>query len=428
MDAVADATRSGELDTLVDHLFRRESGRLVARLLRALGPEHFELAEEAVQEAMMQALRSWPLAGTPKEPAAWLSKVAKNRALDVLRRRTSFENKRPDVVSLMEARLERLPEPGFSGEIEDDQLRLIFTCCHPTVPGDARIALTLKTVCGFSVAEIARAFMAKESTVAQRLTRAKRLIAERGIPYAVPPPQELHARSSSVLKVVYLMFNEGYSPGGGEAVIRADICEEACRLARVLADHPLTGSGASQALAALLLLQGARLPTREGPNGEILLLEEQDRTRWSAAWLEEGFRRLRAAMETEELTPYHLEAGIAACHAAAPTYADTDWPAILAYYEQLEQIQPSPVTTLNRAIAVAMVEGPEAGLRLLGPLGAERELSKYYLLPATEAELLRRSGERDQAAESLRRALDLATSEPVKRLLEKRLAACIAGD
>ncbi|MDX1382987.1 MAG: DUF6596 domain-containing protein, partial [Thermoanaerobaculia bacterium] len=394
-----------ELDRLVDHLFRRESGRLVGRLVRVIGPRHLELAEEAVQDAMVQALRTWPFRGIPDDPSAWLSRVARNRALDVLRRGTSFDAKRGEIVALLEARLEREREPGFAAELEDDTLRLIFTCCHPVLKGDVRVALTLKTVCGFSVSEIARAFLAKEPTIAQRLVRAKRTIAERGLPYAVPEPGELPARLASVHKVLYLMFNEGYSPGTGDEVIRADICQEATRLAEALAAHPVTGGPESHALAALLLLQGCRLTTRQDGSGAVLLLEDQDRGAWNRDWIHRGLGHLRRSMTAERLTPFHLEAGIAACHAGAATWEATDWDRILEYYDRRLELAPPPVRRLNRAVAVAMVAGPDTALDSLRPLADEPSLGGYYLLPATVGEMYRRLGRVDEARAELGRAL-----------------------
>lgn len=418
-----DAPRAPGLDRLVEHLFRRDSGRLVARLLRVLGPSHFDLAEEAVQDAMVQALRIWPFRGVPEEPTAWLSRVARNRALDVLRRRSSFETKRPELVSLAAARLERLPDAAYADEIDDDQLRLIFTCCHPEIPGDARIALTLKTVCGFSVAEIGRAFLAREATVAQRLVRAKRRITSGSLPYAVPEPHELPARLASVLKVVYLLFNEGYTPGDREVAIRADVCREAVRLACRLAEHPVAGRSETHALAALLLFQSARLPARTDEAGELVRLEEQDRSRWDRGWIAQAFAHLSRSTSASSLTPYHLEAGIAACHAGAASWDETDWPAILAHYDRLLALAPSPVTELNRAVALAHAEGSEAGLRALEPLRDRPELVRYALLPATRGELLLRLGREREAAGELQRARDLAASASVRRLLERRLAA-----
>jgi RNA polymerase sigma-70 factor (ECF subfamily) len=413
------SARPGEL---ADHLFRHEAGRMVARLTRAFGAEHLGLAEEAVQESLLEALGRWPWEGIPREPAAWLWRVARNRALDVLRRRTRFRALEGDVVSLLVARVERLPEIVFARELDDDPLRLIFTCCHPALAPASQVALTLKTVCGFSVDEIARAFLARRATVAQRLARAKSRLAELRPGFQVPPPEALGARLRSVHRVLYLLFNEGYAPGAGDSAIRADACAEAVRLAELVASHPVTGTSESHALAALLLLQGARLATRQDAQGEILLLAEQDRSLWDQAWLARGFAHLRRAMDARELGALHLEAGIAAAHAAAPSYEATDWPAILGYYDRLMELGPSPVVALNRAVAVAHVRGPEAASAECDALANEPALASYYLLPAVRAELYRRSGRRADARRSFERALALAGCEPVRRLLQRRLA------
>jgi RNA polymerase sigma-70 factor (ECF subfamily) len=409
------------IDTLVDHLFRREAGRLVARLVRVLGPERLDLAEEAVQDAMVQALRTWPFSGAPLDPAAWLTRVAHHRALDVLRRDGVFSSKRVEVESLLLHRLERIVEPAFAGEIEDDQLRLIFVCCHPEVQADARVALTLKVVCGFSVGEIARAFLVNDAAIAQRITRAKRLIRDHAIRWEVPGPSELGDRLQSVLKVLYLLFNEGYSPSEGETVIRADICAEAVRLAEAVAAHPVSGTPESHALAALLLLQGARLAARQDQAGDVLLLEHQDRSTWNGAWIARGFRHLERAMGGDRLTPYHLEAGIAACHAAAPSWEATDWGSIVHYYDRLLELQPSPVAALNRAVAVAMIDGPEAGLDAIDGIALDGALRDYPFLDSVRGELYRRAGRREEARSHLERALERARSLPARRFLERRL-------
>jgi RNA polymerase sigma-70 factor (ECF subfamily) len=412
---------TSSVDSLVDHLFRREAGRLVARLVRVLGPERLDLAEEAVQDAMVQALRSWPFSGTPSDPGAWLTRVAHNRALDVIRRGGLFAAKRADVASLLEARLERAAEPAFAGEIEDDQLRLILICCHPEIAPDARVALTLKVVCGFSVREIARAFLAGEPAIAQRITRAKKVIRARALPYEVPEPAHMSERRDSVLKVLYLLFNEGYSPGEGERVIRADICAEAVRLAEAVAAHPVIAAPECHALAALLLLQGARLEAREDKDGDLLLLEHQDRSTWNRVWIARGFGHLEQAMGGDRLTSYHLEAGIAACHAAARSWEATDWPTIVDYYDRLLALEPSPVTALNRAVAVAMVEGPERGLAAIAGIIEDGALRDYPLLDSVRGELCRRAGRREEARAHFESALARAGTLPTRRFLERRL-------
>jgi RNA polymerase sigma-70 factor (ECF subfamily) len=408
---------------LVDHLFRRESGRLIARLVRVLGPERIDLAEEAVQDAMIQALRAWPFGGIPADPAAWLTRVAHHRALDVLRRDGAFAARQPAVRSLLEARLERAPDPTFDGELDDDQLRLMFVCCHPAIAGDARVALTLKVVCGFSVREIARAFLAAEPTVAQRIARAKRTIRERAIAWGVPGPDELPERLTSVLKVVYLLFNEGYSPGEGESVIRGDICSEAVRLAEAVAAHPVTGTPEAHALAALLSFQGARTDARQDAAGDVLLLDEQDRSKWNQGWIARGMRHLQESMHASELSAYHLEAGIAACHAASPSLAATDWRAVLDSYDALLALRASPVTALNRAVAVAMIDGPEAGIAAIDAIDRDAGLDSYPLYDSVRGELCRRAGRTEEARRHLRAALARVHSAPVRRFLERRLEA-----
>ncbi len=414
--------RSSDVDLLVDHLFRRQAGRMVAVLTRALGPENLDLVEDVVQEALTRALRHWPFRGVPDDPAAWLYRVARNRALDVLRRRARFPDAPVEVMDLLEARLEKAPEAVFATEIADDELRLIFTCCHPAVQADARVALTLKTVCGFGVREIAQAFLVEEAAIAQRLVRAKRRLRDRQIGYAVPAPVELPARLRSVLDVIYLLFNKGYAASGGDALIQADICRAAIRLAGLVAAHPVTGGPTAHALTALLQFQVARLPTRLDDEGELLLLEEQDRGRWDRQAIAAGFRHLQQAGRGEDVSDFHLQAGIAACHAAANDFAATDWAAILGYYDQLVTRSPSPVLALNRAVAVAMLDGPAAGLDAIAGLDGHPALVRYYLLPATRAEFLRRLGRPGPARVAWRAALDLVPPAPVRRFIERRLA------
>lgn len=398
-----------EVSHLVDHLFRRESGRMVAGLTRIFGPAHLGLAEDVVQEALIQALRSWPFRGVPDNPTGWLIQVAKNRALDALRRDASLASKEEDIRTWATALTG--PEPG---EREmDDQLRLIFICCQSAVPPEARVALTLKTVGGFGVPEIARAFLAREATVAQRLVRAKHRLQQARPPFEVPPPRELPAALDSVLEVLYAMFNEGYSTHRGEELVRRDICHEAIRLARLVAGHPALDTPKAHALAALLHLQGARLAARVDSEGNLLLLSEQDRSTWDRAMIAAGFRHLDRSVRGDELSVYHLEAGIAAAHNAE----ETDWPEILRLYDLLLDLKPSPVVALNRAVALAMVEGPDAGLAALAPI----HLDDYYLLPATEGELQARAGHPHLAVEAFYRALEMTCPEPVRRRLTERM-------
>jgi RNA polymerase sigma-70 factor, ECF subfamily len=406
------------VDQLVDHLFRREAGRMVSTLTRLFGPENLTLAEDVVQEALIQALRTWPFRGVPDNPGGWLLQVAKNRALDALRREANLERKGEEIrtwaASLSPASVE--PEEAL-----DDQLRMIFICCQPAVPKEARVALTLKTVGGFGVPEIARAYLAKDATVAQRLVRAKRKIEETKPPFEVPPPAELPEALDAVLAVLYLMFNEGYAASSGEDLVRRDVCAEAVRLARLVAGHPATDVPKAHALAALLLLQAARNPARVDPEGNLLLLAEQDRNLWDRRMIAAGFHHLDRAASGTELSPYHLEAGIAACHASAPSPDETDWPYILSLYDSLLAVKPSPVVALNRAVALAMVAGPDAGLAAIAEIRDHPAFTDYYPLPVAEGELYARAGRADEATRCFEEALGRACPEPVRRRLEERL-------
>lgn len=396
----------GDVHQLVDHLFRREAGRMVAGLTRIFGPAHLDLAEDVVQEALLQALRTWPFRGVPDNPAGWLVQVAKNRALDALRRNASLAGKEEAIRTWAAARHQEETQM-------DDQLRLIFICCQSAVPAEARVALTLKTVGGFGVPEIARAFLAKEATVAQRLVRAKHRLRQARPPFEVPPPRELPAALDSVLEVLYAMFNEGYSTHRGEELVRRDVCHEAIRLARLVTRHPALDTPKAHALAALLHLQGARLAARVDSEGNLLLLSEQDRSTWDRGMIAAGFHHLDRSARGDELSVYHLEAGIAAGHIGE----ETDWREILRLYDLLLELKPSPVVALNRAVALAMVEGPEAGLAALAPI----RLDDYYLLPATEGELQARAGHPHRAAEAFYRALEMTCPDPVRRRLNERL-------
>ena len=411
------------ISELVDHLFRHQAGRLTSALTRVFGVNNLDLAEDVTQEALIKALRNWSIRGVPDDPAAWLFRVARNAALDTLRHRSTVRSHEPEIIDLLEARLDDAHEHHFTGEIADDQLRMMFTCCHQAIPPDARIALTLKTVGGFGVEEIARAFLARPATIAQRLVRAKRTIRTLAIPFAVPGPNELGERLESVLGVLYLMFNEGYSAHAGDGFVREDLCTEAIRLTELVADHPITGLPQSRALAALMRLQGSRLGSRLDDKGDLLLLADQDRTGWNHDWISRGLTYLDTAAAGEQVTSYHLEAGIAACHAIAPSFDDTDWAAIVAYYNQLASLNASPIVALNRAVAVAMLDGPPAGLSQIDAIATHPALRDYYLLPATRGELKRRLGEHAAAAEDFRQALKLAEAEPVRRFIEKKLAA-----
>jgi len=416
-------TEARDVSGLVDHLFRHSAGQIVSSLTRVFGPAELELVEDAVQEALEKALRHWPFRGVPDNPGGWLLSVARNAALDRVRRRARRAHVNDRIVPLMAARLELMPEPVLSREIADDQLRMIFTCCHPAIPADARVALTLKTVGGFGVREISRAFLANESTIAQRLVRAKRRIREQRIPFAAVEPELLRERLSSVLDVLYLMFNEGYDALDGDQVVRRDICSEALRLAEIVSQHLETDLPETRALAALFCFHAARFPARQDASGDLLLLSEQDRRSWDHGLIKRGVRHMDQAATGERLTRFHLEAGIAACHAVTPSYAETDWHAILGYYDQLVRLADSPVYALNRAVAVAMVEGPAAGLAAIDRVADHPALARYYLLPATCGEFHRRLDEPEAARSCFEDALRIATATPVRKFLKRRLAA-----
>ncbi|MDH3235143.1 MAG: sigma-70 family RNA polymerase sigma factor [Alphaproteobacteria bacterium] len=411
------------VDGLVDHLFRHSAGQIVSSLTRVFGPADLELVEDAVQEAMEKALRHWPFRGIPDNPGGWLFAVARNAALDKVRHRFRRADAASQIVALMEAKLEQMPMPVLAREIADDQLRMIFTCCHPAIPADARVALTLKTVGGFGVREIARAFLADERTVAQRLVRAKQRIREQRIPFTVPEPDELGERLRSVLDVLYLMFNDGYDALDGDSVVRRDVCAEALRLVEIVAEHPDSGLPETRALAALICFQAARFPARQDPAGDLLLLSEQDRSSWDRALIERGARHMECAADGDNLTTFHVEAGIAACHAVAPSFDETDWHAILGYYDTLVRLADSPVIVLNRAVAVAMVEGPAAGLAALEAVVGHPALRRYYLLPATRGEFHRRLDEPVRARRYFEEALEISGAAPVRRFLQRRIAA-----
>jgi RNA polymerase sigma-70 factor (ECF subfamily) len=410
---------------VVDHLFRRSAGQVVATLTRVLGPQHLDLVEDVVQETLLKALRQWPHYGVPERPDAWLFQVARNQALDLLRRERALREKH-------EAIAQALSQQPYGGEpseerldstLEDDQLRMMFTCCHPALAREAQVALTLKTLGGFGVPEIAHAFLAQESTIAQRLVRAKRFLRERAVAFGVPNPTDLPPRLDAVLEVLYLLFNEGYSASLGEDLVRADLCAEAIRLGLIVAQHPAGDVPKSHALLALMLLQAARLPGRTDAAGDLLTLEEQDRRLWDHSMAAMGLEALARSAAGDEVTPYHIQAAIAACHAVAPTYAETDWNRILAHYDELLAMLPaSPVVLLNHAVALAMVRGPQAGLAELLQLRALPGMRAYHLLHATSAELWSRLGNREEACVEYERALALALTEPERRFLQRKLS------
>ena len=408
MEPDGDAPRVA--DRVVDRIFRQESGRVVATLIRVLGD--FELAEEAVQDAFVVALERWPAEGVPRNAGAWITTVARNRAIDRLRRDARLREKAETVERLRE--LEGLGDDMSA--IPDDRLRLIFTCCHPALPLQARVALTLRTVGGLSTRQIARAFLQPEPTVAQRLVRAKNKIRGAAIPYRVPPRELLGERTPGVLAVLYLIFNEGYAATEGE-LVRRDLCDEAIAMTRVVAR--LLPDPETQSLLALMLLQHSRRDARTDDAGNLVLLEDQDRTRWDHDMIDEGLALLDEALAPRRPGPYLLQAAIAALHARAPRPEDTDWPQIAALYGRLMTLSPSPVVELNRAVAISMADGPSAGLPLVDALSGE--LSGYHLFHASRADMLRRLGRDDEAEMAYRSALERATNPAERAFLADRL-------
>jgi RNA polymerase sigma-70 factor (ECF subfamily) len=406
---------TADVEAAVARAFRSEWGRIVATLIRLTGD--WDVAEEATQDAFERALERWGRDGIPDNPGAWLSTTARNRAVDQLRRRTTGAAKHEEAAVLGVA-----DEPNRdNGGIVDDRLRLIFTCCHPALPLEARVALTLRTLAGLKTAEIARAFLVTEQTMAKRLVRAKGKIRGAGIPYRVPPAHLLPDRTTAVLGVLYLLFNEGYSATSGADLVRVGLCDEAIRLGRVLTEL-MPDEPEAAGLLALMLLHHARRAARVDGAGTLVPLEEQDRSLWDGDAIAEATALLDAALRRGRAGPYQLQAAIAACHATATDARSTDWHEIAQLYGRLSRLLPTPVVALNRAVAVAMADGPAAGLELVDQLERSGDLAGYHLLPATRADLLRRLGRRSEAADAYRTAIELAPTEAERQYLTRRLA------
>ena len=407
---------------LLDHLFRSRAGQMVAWLTRAFGAAHVGLAEEVVQDALVKALQQWSYSGIPANPAGWLFRVAKNGALDALRRDAAFRGRAPEVAAEIirtSDAVDARPD-DVDDLLRDDELRMIFLCCHPSLPADARVALSLKTAGGFSVREIARGLLASEAAIAQRLVRAKRQLRDTGATFDLPDGAEREARLASVLDVIYLLFNEGYSAHGGDDLVRLDLCGEALRLARLVAGSTTIPAPAAHALVSLIAFQAARIPARVDAAGDMVLIEEQDRSRWDPRLIAMGFEHLDRSATGNVMTSYHVQAAIAAAHAGPPSA--TRWDVVLGLYDDLVTLNPSPVVTLNRAVAVSRVFGAQEALAAIAALEDEPALANYFLLPAVKGRLLAELGDRGGAAAAFAAALERPCSEPERRWLARRLA------
>jgi RNA polymerase sigma-70 factor (ECF subfamily) len=408
---------AAELRERIDRLHRSESRRILATLIRLLGD--FDLAEEALQDAWMAAMEQWPRDGMPANPRAWLISTGRFKAIDRLRRRARFDAMLGELAARLDDRAAPDPAEQDDHAVEDDRLRLIFTCCHPALSPDAQVAMTLREVCGLTTEEIARAFLTGPPTMAQRIVRAKAKIRAARIPYAVPPRGELSDRLETVLHVVYLVFTEGYAPASGDSVVRSELADEAIRLGRLLVE--LLPEPEALGLLALMLLQDSRRAARTSADGDPILLADQDRSSWNRERIAEGTALLERAISSGQIGPYALQAAIAAAHAEAPTAEATDWDRIVGLYDLLARADPSPVIELNRAVAVSMRDGPASGLALVDAVLARGQLDAYHLAHAARADLLRRLGRTADARAAYRRALELARQEPQRRFIEQRL-------
>jgi RNA polymerase sigma-70 factor (ECF subfamily) len=407
---------------LVEHFFRHETGRLHGALVRLLGVNHLSLAEDLAQEAMLRALHAWSMGGVPANPSAWITRVAMNLAKDALRHRRMAGSKETAIITHLE---QMAPTPAVAAliahEIRDDALRLLFICCHPSIAPDAQVVLALKVLCGFSTGEIARAFLSSEAAIEKQLTRTKQRIADAGLAFELPEGEDLAPRLDGVLAALYLLFNEGYKASAGERLLREDLCEEAIRLTSLLVTHPAGHTPRAHALLALMQFSAARFPSRVDEHGDLLRLEEQDRSKWDQSRITAGLRELAAAAHGSELSEYHLQAGIAAIHCTAEDVASTDWPRILHHYDALYALKPSPIVALNRAVAVSYVTGPQAALDAIAAIPSRDRLESHYLLHAVLGELHWRLNHHRAAAGNFRRALHLAQVGPEQLYLTRML-------
>ncbi len=421
-ESAAAAPVTAETSQLVEHFFRHETGRLHGALIRLLGVHNLTLAEDVAQEALLRALRTWSMGGVPPNPSAWIMRVAMNLARDALRHQRMSGSKETAIITHLE-QTRSTPAAIAEGdqEIRDDALRLLFVCCHPSVAADAQVVLALKVLCGFSTGEIARAFLTSDAAIEKQLTRTKQKIQSSGIAFDIPEGESLAPRLDGVLSALYLLFNEGYKASAGERLLREELCQEAVRLTSLLVEHPAGGTPRSHALLALMLLTAARFPSRLDEHGDLLRLDDQDRSKWSQPMIERGLMHLVTAAQGNELSEYHLQAGIAACHCTASDYASTDWDRILRHYDELYRMKESPVVALNRAVAVANLHGPQAGLDAVAEISQRERLESHYLLHAVVGELHWRLKNHRAAAESFRRALQLAHVGPEQLYLTRML-------
>jgi RNA polymerase sigma factor (sigma-70 family) len=419
---------SSKISVLVEHLFRHEAGKMVAILTRIFGLEHLGLAEDVVQESLSRALQTWPFYGVPDNPSAWLMRTARNLALDVVRREKVFREKQAEIIHLIDRPSVAADDAIFTEhEIADDRLRMMFVCCHPVIPAEGQLALALNTLCRFSVLEISRAFLTSEAAIAKRLTRAKRRIRDAGVRYEIPAEAELTRRLDIVLEALYLLFNEGYKASSGDKLVREDLCQEAVRLATLLVEHPIGDHPKTHALLALMLLNSARNKARVDDGGNLLRLQDQDRSLWDLAMVARGMAHFASSASGEELTRYHLEAGIAACHCSATDFESTNWQRILVLYDQLVLLDNSPVVALNRAVAVANVHGPAAGIAAVDSIRNRSQLDSYYLLYAVLGDFEARQGNLPSARGFFRQALELTPLESERRFLADRAQSCIGS-
>ncbi|MCG2616472.1 sigma-70 family RNA polymerase sigma factor [Terrimonas sp. NA20] len=413
-----------DISRLIDHLFRHESGKMIAVLSRLLGLQNLSAAEDIVQDTLLQAMNSWSYGKIPDQPAAWLHRVARNKAIDLLRREKRFRQISPEYAKLLESEWTLAPtvqQLFLDNEIKDSQLQMIFAACHPSIPAESRIPFTLKTLCGLSAAEISRAFLCAEETISKRIYRAKEKIRSEAIGLDIPEGNDIAERVDVVLKTLYLLFNEGYNSSHPDLLIRTDLCEEAIRLCDILAKHPLTNFPRTHALLSLFYFQSSRLSCRLDSNGAIVLLTNQDRTRWDRSLIQKGFEQLEMAAEPFEVSPYHLEAGIASLHAAAPSFERTDWKSIYHLYQILYQLQPNPFVALNKAIASAYAISHENALDELNRIEG---LEKHHLYFATIGEIFFEMQQKQKARESFQKALHLTSSAAEQKLLEDKISRC----